>query len=120
MRYHFQNSERKECCSDFDHHVADFRISFCITFLNYWMGIRLNTEETILYKMARAFLVIHLVMLATISSVLDSFDSSCSCKYWLSAFPMLSYNMAKNKYMPHLFMEKGITLATPTLSNSGF
>jgi putative membrane protein len=24
-----------------------------------------------------------------------------------SAFPMLSYNMAKNKYMPHLFMEKG-------------
>ncbi len=24
-----------------------------------------------------------------------------------SAFPMLAYNMAKNKYMPHLFMEKG-------------
>ena len=25
-----------------------------------------------------------------------------------SAFPMLAYNMAKNKYMPHLFMEKEI------------
>lgn len=27
-----------------------------------------------------------------------------------SAFPMLSYNMAKNKYMPHMYMEKGARL----------
>ena len=24
-----------------------------------------------------------------------------------SAFPMLAFNMAKNKYMPHMYMEKG-------------
>ena len=28
-----------------------------------------------------------------------------------SAFPMLSYNMAKNKYMPHMYMEKGDRLS---------
>ena len=28
-----------------------------------------------------------------------------------SAFPMLSFNMAKNKYMPHIYLEKGARMA---------
>ena len=30
-----------------------------------------------------------------------------------SAFPMLAFNMAKKKYMPHMYMEKGIVWAIP-------
>ena len=33
-----------------------------------------------------------------------------------SAFPMLSFNMAKNKYMPHIYLEKVHVWPTLTVS----
>lgn len=36
----------------------------------------------------------------------DCYDFSRSANTGFSAFPMLSYNLAKNKYMPHMYMEK--------------
>ena len=33
------------------------------------------------------------------------------------AFPMLSFNMAKNKYMPHMYLEKGARIGD-TLTES--
>ncbi len=73
------------------------------------MGITPQHGETILSQMARAFLVIHsLVILAPISSSSRQHDSSRSCKYWLFSLPYAVYNMAKNKYMLLSLWKKGI------------
>ena len=50
---------KKECRSNLDHYVTDFRFPFAgITFLNYWMGIMPQHGETILSQMAQGILVI--------------------------------------------------------------
>lgn len=83
-----------------------------ITFLNYWLGILPSEHVTILAQMAQkifgqsvigqAFFYIFQISTALILAV--------AANTGFSAFPMLSFNMAKNKYMPHLFMEKGARL----------
>ncbi len=80
-----------------------------ITFLNYWMGITPQNGETILSQMAKGILGDSFFGHA--SYYLFQFSTALilavAANTGFSAFPMLSYNMAKNKYMPHLFMEKG-------------
>ena len=112
MRYHFSKLRKKRMLLRPWPSCRWFWVFLGITFLNYWISITPQNGETILSQMARAFLVIHsLVMLATISfPVLNSLDSSCSCNTG-SALPMLAYNMAKNSTCPHLFYGKGDRLA---------
>lgn len=80
-----------------------------ITFLNYWMGITPQHGETILSQMAKGILGDS--ALGQIVYYLFQFSTALilavAANTGFSAFPMLAYNMAKNKYMPHLFMEKG-------------
>lgn len=83
-----------------------------ITFLNYWLGITPSEHITILAQMAqrifgdspigKVFFYLFQISTALILAV--------AANTGFSAFPMLSFNMAKNKYMPHLFMEKGARL----------
>jgi amino acid transporter len=80
-----------------------------ITFLNYYTGVVPNAHATVLSQVAhnifdfngvgRIFYYIFQFSTAMILAV--------AANTGFSAFPMLSYNLAKNKYMPHMYMEKG-------------
>lgn len=80
-----------------------------ITFLNYWVGVVPAKGVTTLAQMARAILgnspigqgLFYIFQLST------ALILAVAANTGFSAFPMLSYNMAKNKYMPHMYMEKG-------------
>ena len=80
-----------------------------ITFLNYWMGILPQHGETILSQMAQG--ILGNSFLGHLGYYTFQFSTALilavAANTGFSAFPMLAYNMAKNKYMPHLFMEKG-------------
>ena len=80
-----------------------------ITFLNYWMGIMPQHGETILSQMAQG--ILGHSFLGHLGYYIFQFSTALilavAANTGFSAFPMLAYNMAKNKYMPHLFMEKG-------------
>ncbi|MGT2845638.1 APC family permease [Streptococcus massiliensis] len=83
-----------------------------ITFLSYWVGIVPTKGVTTLAQMAQAILghsglgqiLFYIFQLAT------ALILAVAANTGFSAFPMLSYNMAKNKYMPHMYLEKGARL----------
>ena len=94
-----------------------------ITFLNYWLGLVPENGITTLAQMAHAILgdsalgqgLFYIFQLST------ALILAVAANTGFSAFPMLTFNMAKKKYMPHMYMEKGdrlgysngiITLAT--------
>ena len=55
----FFKSPKKECRSNLDHYVTDFRFPFAgITFLNYWMGLCLNTAKLFFHRWLKASLAI--------------------------------------------------------------
>lgn len=83
-----------------------------VTFLNFWLGILPSQHVTVLAQIAKTVygnsvlgnVFFYIFQLAT------AFILAVAANTGFSAFPMLSFNMAKNKYMPHLFMEKGARL----------
>ena len=84
-----------------------------ITFLNYWIGIVPVKGVTTLAQMAQAILgssplgrILFYVFQLSTALIL-----AVAANTGFSAFPVLSYNMAKNKYMPHMYMEKGDRLS---------
>ena len=86
-----------------------------ITFLNYWVGVVPAKGVTTLAQMAQAILgnspvgqVFFYVFQLSTALIL-----AVAANTGFSAFPMLAFNMAKNKYMPHMYMEKGIVWAIP-------
>ena len=83
-----------------------------ITFLNYWIGIVPVKGVTTLAQMAQAILGNSPVgrLLFYIFQLSTALILAVAANTGFSAFPMLSYNMAKNKYMPHMYMEKGARL----------
>lgn len=83
-----------------------------ITFLNYWIGIVPIKDVTILAQMAQAILGNSPIgrLLFYIFQLSTALILAVAANTGFSAFPMLSYNMAKNKYMPHIYMEKGARL----------
>lgn len=80
-----------------------------ITFLNYWIGIVPQPGVTTLAQMAQAILGNSAVgtILFYIFQLATALILAVAANTGFSAFPMLAFNMAKKKYMPHLFMEKG-------------
>ncbi|MGT2637136.1 APC family permease [Streptococcus ratti] len=83
-----------------------------ITFLNYWLGIIPNHNVTILAQIAQKVFG-HSVIgqaLFYIFQIATALILAVAANTGFSAFPILSYNMAKNKYMPHLYLEKGARL----------
>lgn len=83
-----------------------------ITFLNYWLGIVPSHQVTILAQIAQ-----HVFGNSVIGNVLfyifqlsTAMILAVAANTGFSAFPVLAFNMAKNKYMPHLYLEKGARL----------
>ncbi|KRM24383.1 APC family permease [Latilactobacillus graminis] len=76
-----------------------------ITFLNYWYGIVPIEKVTVLSQVAqRTFgkgFLFYIVQFAT------AFILAVAANTGFSAFPVLAYNLAKDKYMPHMYMDRG-------------
>uniref|UniRef100_UPI0039B067C6 APC family permease n=1 Tax=Latilactobacillus fuchuensis TaxID=164393 RepID=UPI0039B067C6 len=76
-----------------------------ITFLNYWYGIVPMARVTVLSQVAlqtfgKGFFY-YIVQFAT------AFILAVAANTGFSAFPVLAYNLAKDKYMPHMYMDRG-------------
>ncbi|AWV73520.1 APC family permease [Latilactobacillus curvatus] len=76
-----------------------------ITFLNYWYGIVPAEKVTVLSQVAqhtfgKGFLF-YIVQFAT------AFILAVAANTGFSAFPVLAYNLAKDKYMPHMYKDRG-------------
>ena len=84
-----------------------------ITFFNYWIVIVPFKGLTTLAQMAQAILGTSAFgrILFYVFQLSTALILAVAANTGFSAFPMLSYNMAKNKYMPHMYMEKGIVSA---------
>lgn len=76
-----------------------------ITFLNYWLGIVPRGEVTVLSQVAKA--VFDNQILFFIFQIATAGILAVAANTGFSAFPMLSFNLAKNKYMPHMYLAKG-------------
>ena len=77
-----------------------------ITFLSYWYGIRPDAHSTVLSQIAAMTFGGHgvgfyVVQLATAMILAVAANTG------FSAFPMLALNLARDKYLPHLYMDKG-------------
>ncbi|WP_165212516.1 APC family permease [Streptococcus tangpeifui] len=83
-----------------------------ITFLNYWLGIVPQSGVTILSQIAQRIFGASVVgqVLFYIFQIATALILAVAANTGFSAFPILSYNMARNKYMPHLYLEKGARL----------
>jgi len=77
-----------------------------ITFLSYWYGIHPNAHSTVLSQIAMTTfggqnIGFYIVQLATAMILAVAANTG------FSAFPMLALNLARDKYLPHLYMDKG-------------
>ncbi|MEI5994628.1 APC family permease [Candidatus Enterococcus mansonii] len=76
-----------------------------ITFINYWYGIVPKTEMTVLAQIGQAVFgqnVMYYVLQFTTALIL-----AVAANTGFSAFPVLAYNLAKDKFMPHMYMDRG-------------
>lgn len=76
-----------------------------ITFLNYWYGIIPTEKVTVLSQIGKAICgdgaFYYLLQFST------AFILALAANTGFSAFPVLAYNLAKDKYMPHMYLAKG-------------
>ena len=77
-----------------------------ITFLSFYFGIIPNPRATVLSQIAATVFGGHgvgfyLLQLATAMILAVAANTG------FSAFPILAYNMAKDKFLPHAFMDRG-------------
>ena len=76
-----------------------------ITFLSYYLGVLSHPKQTVLSQIAGAVfghgIFYYLLQLSTAMILAVAANTG------FSAFPILAYNLAKDKFMPHMFMDKG-------------
>lgn len=76
-----------------------------ITYLSYYMGIVPNGHETVLSQIGEGVFghgfLYYLLQLSTAMILAVAANTG------FSAFPMLAYNMAKDKFLPHAYLDKG-------------
>nr|WP_243430381.1 APC family permease [Enterococcus sp. DIV2402] len=76
-----------------------------ITFINYWYGIVPEKEVTVLSQVGQAVFghgVLFYVLQFATALIL-----AVAANTGFSAFPVLAYNLAKDKFMPHLYQDRG-------------
>jgi len=76
-----------------------------ITFINYWYGIVPQNEVTVLAQIGKAVFgqnVLYYVLQFATALIL-----AVAANTGFSAFPVLAYNLAKDKFMPHMYMDRG-------------
>lgn len=76
-----------------------------ITFINYWYGIVPKTEMTVLAQIGQA--VFGQNILYYILQFATALILAVAANTGFSAFPVLAYNLAKDKFMPHMYMDRG-------------
>lgn len=76
-----------------------------ITFINYWYGIVPETEVTVLSQIGSAVfghgILFYALQFAT------ALILAVAANTGFSAFPVLAYNLSKDKYMPHMYQDRG-------------
>lgn len=76
-----------------------------ITFINYWYGIVPKEEVTVLSQIGKAVfgqnILYYLLQFAT------ALILAVAANTGFSAFPVLAYNLAKDKFVPHMYMDRG-------------
>ncbi|WHK34729.1 APC family permease [Enterococcus faecalis] len=76
-----------------------------ITLINYWYGIVPKEEVTVLSQIGKAVfgqnILYYLLQFAT------ALILAVAANTGFSAFPVLAYNLAKDKFMPHMYMDRG-------------
>ena len=76
-----------------------------ITYLSYYLGIKPQADNTVLSQIATAVfghgLFYYLLQLAT------ALILAVAANTGFSAFPILAYNLAKDKFLPHAYMDRG-------------
>lgn len=76
-----------------------------ITFINYWYGIVPKEEVTVLSQIGKAVfgqnILYYLLQFAT------ALILAVAANTGFSSFPVLAYNLAKDKFMPHMYMDRG-------------
>lgn len=76
-----------------------------ITFLNYWYGIVPEIEVTVLAQIGKAVFG-HGVMFYVLQFA-TALILAVAANTGFSAFPVLAYNLAKDKFMPHMYQDRG-------------
>ncbi len=76
-----------------------------ITFLNYWYGIVPVAKVTVLSQVA-SFTFGHGFMYY-ITQFATALILAVAANTGFSAFPVLAYNLAKDKFMPHMYQDRG-------------
>ncbi|GAY72661.1 APC family permease [Lentilactobacillus kosonis] len=76
-----------------------------ITFLSFYMGIAPNEHVTVLSQIGEGVLghglLYYLLQLSTAMILAVAANTG------FSAFPILAYNLAKDKFLPHAYLDKG-------------
>ena len=76
-----------------------------ITFINYWYGIVPEKEVTVLSQIGQAVfghgILYYILQFATALSL------AVAANTVFSAFPVLAFNLAKDKFMPHMYQDRG-------------
>jgi len=76
-----------------------------ITVLSYFSGILPNAQQTVLSQVGESVfghgLLFYLLQLST------ALILAVAANTGFSAFPILAYNLAKDKFMPHAYMDRG-------------
>lgn len=84
-----------------------------VTFLAYWLGITPKPEVTVIAQLAHT--VFGTSAFGQIFFLVFQFSTALilavAANTGYSAFPILAYNMAKNRYMPHMFTGRGARLS---------
>ncbi|SMI97151.1 APC family permease [Enterococcus faecium] len=76
-----------------------------ITFINYWYGIVPEKEVTFLSQIGKAVFghgILYYVLQFATALIL-----AVAANTGFSAFPVLAYNLAKDKFMPHMYQDRG-------------
>ncbi|MFC6274961.1 APC family permease [Levilactobacillus tangyuanensis] len=76
-----------------------------ITYLSYYMGIRPESSQTVLSQIASGVfghgVLYYLLQLSTAMILAVAANTG------FSAFPILAYNLAKDKFLPHAYLDRG-------------
>ncbi|EGP5618189.1 APC family permease [Enterococcus faecium] len=76
-----------------------------ITFINYWYGIVPEKKVTVLSQIGKAVFghgILYYVLQFATALIL-----AVAANTGFSAFPVLAYNLAKDKFMPHMYQDRG-------------
>ncbi|MGX7329625.1 APC family permease [uncultured Enterococcus sp.] len=76
-----------------------------ITFINYWYGIVPEKEVTVLSQIGKTIfgggIFFYILQFAT------ALILAVAANTGFSAFPVLAYNLSKDKFMPHMYQDRG-------------